>query len=259
MKFKFFLVSLTMVLIGASGTVGEPDQPEVSTTLRSIGIGVDLRNVQAGSDSDNELMSVASHDVSEPVRYRGPQAVTFYTLQPELEEFDEYAEDELILREQEEPKPPGTTNPPEKTEPPRAITSANLNPEWSHTVLVWLRNARGQIRVMAVNGDLLDFPLGHVRFVNLTPFRLGMITKDNGQEIIQPIGHWTVDVGDSRTVHFHAVLNLPDTDYDVISNVVEMRPHVRRVVFFNYSAFDQSRVGVGRTPFFSFWIHTERE
>ncbi len=253
MKFKHFLIFAVSASAAISSGVAIADEPMMSTNLRSIGFGVDLNNVQADEEANiNALLQVKPFTVSESVRYHGPANVTFYAVKPELEEYVEFSEDQLTQQ-------PEAPSPPEEPVPPEAIATVELNPEWSNTLLIWARSARNRYGVMAIDGDVLDFSLAHVRFVNLTPFRLGLITKDHGQQLLQPFSNWTINAEDARAIYFHALLNVPDRDDEVISNVVEMRPHVRRTVFFTSFNVDDTGVAIAsnQRPSLSYWIFTD--
>jgi hypothetical protein len=114
------------------------------------------------------------------------------------------------------------------------IAQVSLNPSWQRTLLVWVPAGNGRYGVVAVPDDASDFPPDHIRFVNLTPHRIGIMTSDNEQSVTLPANDWVINADGREAVFFRAVMDQPGRKAQV-SNVVEMRSNVRRTVFFAVS------------------------
>jgi hypothetical protein len=214
------------------------DEPlTVRTSLRSIGIDVSIEEVRAGSPAATDNFNVVAYELGQTVDYSGELVAFFYTKTPANTEDSSRQEIQV----------------------PTPIASVNLNPEWEKTLLIWLGLGNGKYGVLAMPDNAFSFPQNHVRFVNLTPYRIGVMTTDKERQITLPKKDWIIDANGRDAIFFRAIMEKPDGKSKRLSNVVEMRPNVRRTVIFAISnAGEMGGTGEG-TPQFAYFVYTEKQ
>jgi hypothetical protein len=209
------------------------DEPVmVDTSLRSIGIAVSIPELQAGIPAASDSFDVVRFVHSPAVDYLGPQEVTFYPAGALIEEGHP---------------------------PPVPMASVTLNPEWKKTLLVWVGLGENRYGILAMPDDAFAFPQDHVRFVNLTPNRIGIITSEREGKITLPKNDWIIDANGREAIYFRAIMEDPEAESITLSNVVEMQPNVRRTVIFAVSKAGEMGGDPESLPKFSYFILTERQ
>jgi hypothetical protein len=204
----------------------------VETSLRSVGIAVSIRNLQAGIPAASERFDVVRFAHSPAVEYLGPQEVAFYRAGALT----------------------GEGHP-----PPVPVAAVTLNPEWKKTLLVWVGLGENRYGILAMPDDAFAFPKDHVRFVNLTPNRIGIVTAEREGQITLPKNDWIIDANGREAIYFRAIMEDPETESIPLSNVVEMQPNVRRTVLFAVSKAGEMGGDPESPPKFSCFILTERQ
>lgn len=252
MKYKFFTLVVFAVFLSRA-QLAAVDDVTIQTSIRSIGFGADVGRVQIGESASGESFTVQSFQIGEPVKYVGPPQVTFYGSPysaPVREEFEDF----LLRIEAALPKKKETTS---VDSVPVPIAQVQLNSAWKKTLLVWIGRGDGY-GILAMPDDNADFPIDHVRFVNLTPRRIGILISENEKKLTLPADDWVISANGREAIYFTAILENPEGESKRISNVVEMRTGVRRTVFFavaNYAAMGGDPTG---GPQFSYFVLTER-
>lgn len=113
--------------------------------------------------------------------------------------------------------------------------------------------------ILAMPDDAFAFPEDHVRFVNLTPNRIGIITAEKEGKITLPKNDWIIDANGREAIHFRAIMEETTTKTATLSNVVEMKPDVRRTVIFAISNAGEMGGDPKSPPQFGYFILTERK
>lgn len=225
------LLLLTTLLCPLQGL--RADEPVmVATSLRSIGISVSTPEIQAGIPAASDRFAVVPYVHGPAVTYKGPKEVAFYPAGYSLEEGEEL---------------------------PNPIATVTLNPAWDKTLLVWIGLGENRYGILAMPDDAFSFPENHVRFVNLTPNRIGIITTDREGKITLPKNDWIIDANGREAIYFRAIMEESTTTASTLSNVVEMQADVRRTVIFAISNAGEMGGDPESLPQFGYFILTERK
>lgn len=139
------------------------------------------------------------------------------------------------------------------------IASVTLDPEWDKTLLVWIGLGENQYGILAMPDDAFSFPHDHVRFVNLTPNRIGILTEEKEGKITLPKNDWIIDANGRDAIYFRAIMEDPKSRSITLSNVVEMQPDVRRTVIFAISQAGEMGGHPDSPPQFGYFILTEKK
>lgn len=221
-----FLLAALLTAVSASTLANSPDL--VSTNLQTFGIDVALNDVRVGN-GNGPAMAVPNYKIGQVVNYNGAVDVNFY-LSPESI----------------------TTTPDEDAV---LIGSVALNPQWRETLLVWTPISGNQFSILALPNDLQTLAINHLRFVNTTQRRIGLKIRADESIILNPGEHYTLNSNETEAVYFWSAMEVNGVAAERISNVVEMRSHLRRTVFLTYSnsaATGNDPLGPRRFGFFVF-------
>lgn len=232
MRFLFqipssFSLAVLLASTSASALANAPEM--ISTNLRSFGIDVSLNNIRVGTATGPE-MTVPNYKTGQALNYNGPLEVSFY-LSPESI----------------------TTTPGEDAV---FIASVALNPQWQETLLVWTPISDNQFSILALPNDLQSLPINHLRFINTTRRRIGLKIREGESRILNPGDDYTLNSNETKAHYFWSAMEVNGSAGERISNVVEMRAHLRRTVFFtlsNSAATGNDPLG---PPRFGFYVMT---
>lgn len=208
------------------------EPPGIQTSLQSLGLDTSIPDVRVVGGETRLRMNVQAFRIGRAVSYRGPELVRFYAPGPEVD-----AEEEERLM---------------------PIGEVQLNPAWSQTLLLWTRTGGDQYAITALPNDLKALPADHLRFLNTTHSRLGVKMKDGEPRILAPGEQFSVRANGSEAIYFWSMMEGREGGAQLLSNVVEMRPGMRRTVFLTFdNAAATGNDGVGPKRF-SFFVLTHR-
>lgn len=240
MQFSFprpSFLSLAVCIIASTGTSALADTPEsFKTTLRSFGVDVALTGVRADADSKVE-MTVPNYNMGAAVDYDGPLEVNFYlhraTAGEPAEREPERTGADVPDTSNTRPRPGAVTTTP--GEDAVLIGSVMLNPAWSETLLVWSRMPGNRFSILALPNDLQNLETNHLRFINTTRRPIALQIRQGESKLLKPGENYTFNSKQSEAIYFWSAMNVGENNIDRISNVVEMRSHIRRTVFITFS------------------------
>lgn len=226
------LLSLAVCIIASMGTSALADSPETfKITLRSFGVDVALTGVRAGADA-KAVMTVPNYNMGEAVDYDGPLEVNFYLARIPAEEPGRTGAD-VSDTSNTRPRPGAVTTTP--GEDAVLIGSVMLNPAWSETLLVWSRMPGNRFSILALPNDLQNLETNHLRFINTTRRPIALQIRQGESKLLKPGENYTFNSKQSEAIYFWSAMNVGENNIDRISNVVEMRSHIRRTVFITFS------------------------
>jgi hypothetical protein len=237
MKFKMTKRIPLLLAINLSFTcliVQASELQEVQTTLQSLGLNTSIGEVRIKESSSSASMNVPSFRIGKQTPYSGPLKVQFYN--PSIAPASADVDNTLIIGE------------------------VTLNPEWRQTLLLWTRIDQDKYSIAALPNDLEALPANHLRFVNTTDSRIGIKIKDGDSKILSRGEHFSIHTNNNEAIYFWSMKEIEDGEAGAqrLSNVVEMRPGMRRTVFLTFdNATATGNMGVGPKSF-SFFVLTHR-
>lgn len=251
MKSKLLVLVLCMTYSCGTQLVAVEDTT-IRTSIRSIGFGADVGLVYTSDSESAESFSVQSFTVGEAFDYVGPAKATFYGspfLAPvHAEAVDIF--DPIVTA----PAPQVETDSEQRIVP---IAQVQLNPAWKQTLLIWVGRGEGY-GILAIPDDDSDFPVDHVRFINLSSSRIGILTTDDEKKLTLPKDDWIISATGREAIYFTAILEDGEGGHTQLNNVVEMRSGVRRTVIFAVTNFAAMGGDPAGRPQFSYFTLTER-
>lgn len=229
-------ISVITFFVLKSICVGEVET--ISTNLRAFGLDVALREIRVGSPTGPQ-MNAPNFNIGQLVNYSGPKEVNFY----------------LRASNNDESTANGFS-PSSSGDNTFRIASVKLNPDWRETLLIWSQINDYEYSILALPNDLQALPANHIRFINTTSRRIGLEIRQGSSVILAPGQYYILNSDENEAVYFWSAMEVNGTAGERLSNVVEMRAHLRRTVFLTYSNSAATGHDPRGAPQFGFFVVT---
>ncbi|MBK1834640.1 DUF4397 domain-containing protein [Roseibacillus ishigakijimensis] len=198
---KSKLTSFLLIVAGLFATASAQDAPQVSMQLDLVAWGNELRGLSLGGPEKGQKHTAKPFQYSEPVRYTGNQLLEIHQIDTGADEAPEMSEEDA----RHATIPLSSTNPEEnlrslaesndplvkallvrREEEPTLVALVQLPANTSRATVLLAPAAGGLLQPYVIKDDPESLPVGKVRVLNLSPFRVGMRFNGNQEAALLP-------------------------------------------------------------------------